>query len=522
MEISGFANSVYGLVASIPISGIGQAPEIAYSPTSPAAVILGGGYSLSQPVAVDADGNIYFAATGQAYEKTSFGVQTLPSEGEFFGARSIAVDGAGDVFVADNEHGQVFELPANGGAQTTVYPPQHTNGVPSGVAVDGQGDLFVADSFLNEVVEVSANGGSNTVLYGPISSGASVNSVAVDAAGDVFVALTLPGSVVEIPAGCASNSCQIPVGTGWNDPASLALDAAGNLYVADPELASGNGEIVQVTPGCSSSACQYVLANGNTISGGVNAFSLALDGQGNVYYVNVGSNEHGVGSGVAQLTELARPQVPSLNFGATTVAGTSSSPLPVTLQNIGNQPLSVGVFSVGSPFNQIFNGNDNPADCTNNGNFSLSPAQICTASITFNPPAGQFYSADVEFTDDSLNTDFAPFQQIALSGTGTGGVVNYSLSVSTSGSGSGSIGGTNCTSASYPSGTTVICTESPTGGSQFTGWSGGTCSGTGSCSFSLSGNSTVVANFSLTLSYALNRDGNWHRHRHSDIQSGSD
>ena len=223
---------------------------------------------------MDANGDIYFAASAQAYEKTSSGVQTLPSAGQFYGARSIAVDGAGDVFVADNEQGRVFELPANGGTQKTVYPPQYS-GYPSGVAVDGQGDLFVADAQLNEVFEIPANGGSDTVVYGPPSSGASVNSVAVDGAGDLFVALSSPGSVVEIPAGCTSNSCQIPLGTGWNDPASLALDAAGNLYVADPELASGNGEIVQVTPGCSSAACQYVLANGNTISGGVNAFSLA-------------------------------------------------------------------------------------------------------------------------------------------------------------------------------------------------------------------------------------------------------
>ena len=66
----------------------------------------------------------------------------------------------------------VFEIPANGPAQTSVY-----SGEVYGLAVDGQGDIFVADSLLNEVVEIPANGEPNTVVYGPISSGAIVNSV---------------------------------------------------------------------------------------------------------------------------------------------------------------------------------------------------------------------------------------------------------------------------------------------------------------------------------------------------------
>ncbi len=485
------------LLATQMVAGIGQAPEIAYSPAAPAAVSFPSSYPFALPVAVDAAGNIYFDANGQVYEKTSSGVQTLPSNGQIYSPSSIAVDGAGDVFIPVTEQGRVFEIPANGAAQTSVY-----SGEVYGLAVDGQGDIFVADSLLNEVVEIPANGGSNTVVYGPISSGAIVNSVAVDGAGDLFVALSSPGSVIEIPAGCTSNSCQVPVGTGWNAPAALAVDAAGNVYVTDPQLASGYGEIVQVTPGCSSSACQYVLANGNTILGGVNAASLAVDGQGNVYYVNVGDNEHGVGSGVSQLNEIARSQPPSLIFTTSSVGSISSnSPQSILFQNIGNQALnaiSPGLFFKDQDFYQVA-GSGAPADCTST--FSLAPGAACNLSIDFDPLSGGNLAGSAQFVDNALNTIPSANQGVNYMGTGVG--VNYSLSVSTAGTGSGSIGGTNCSTGSYPTGATVICTENPGGGSQFTGWSGGTCSGTEGCSFTLNGNSTVVANFATTLSYAL-------------------
>jgi hypothetical protein len=61
----------------------------------------------------------------------------------------LAVDGAGDVFIADSN--AVVELPAGGGAQTTVGSGLQD---PYGLAVDGAGDIFIADTDNNRVVEV--------------------------------------------------------------------------------------------------------------------------------------------------------------------------------------------------------------------------------------------------------------------------------------------------------------------------------------------------------------------------------
>jgi hypothetical protein len=62
---------------------------------------------------------------------------------------------------------------------------------------------------------------------------------------------------------------------------------------------------------------------------------------------------------------------------------------------------------------------------------------------------------------------------------------------------SGIICGTSC-SGSYNAGTVVTLTATPATGSTFSGWSGGGCAGTGTCSFSLNANTAVTAAFGTT------------------------
>jgi hypothetical protein len=79
------------------------------------------------------------------------------------------------------------------------------------------------------------------------------------------------------------------------------------------------------------------------------------------------------------------------------------------------------------------------------------------------------------------------------------GGTSYTLTVSTSGTGTGGISGSNCSTGSYTSGTTIgACTATPNSGSVFAGWTGTLgCTGTGTCTETLTGNSTMNAVFNL-------------------------
>jgi hypothetical protein len=99
----------------------------------------------------------------------------------------------------------------------------------------------------------------------------------------------------------------------------------------------------------------------------------------------------------------------------------------------------------------------------------------------------------------------SPTQEISAGGSdasGSGSTGTFTLQVTKSGTGSGTVTsspsgiscGTTC-SRSFSGGTTVTLTAVPASGSVFAGWSGGGCSGTGSCAVQINNNVTVTAAF---------------------------
>ena len=188
------------------------------------------------------------------------------------GPAGIAVDAAGDVFVADSLNARVIEI-APTGTVTTVMGSGLTD--PEGVAVDSSGNVYVSDRSTGHLYEVSPSGGIQQLAAG-YSFSAPVG-LAVDSAGNVFVANSGANDIVELPVG--GGTPQVIAAGTLIDPEDVAVDSSGNLYVAD----TGANSIVEVP------------ANGGVPQTLSNLFrgpeGVAVDAAGDVYVADTNSNE---------------------------------------------------------------------------------------------------------------------------------------------------------------------------------------------------------------------------------------
>jgi len=144
--------------------------------------------------------------------------------------------------------------------------------------------------------------------------------------------------------------------------------------------------------------------------------------------------------------------------------------------------------------------------------------------ITWSPPrkgillssgAAGFTGNDVTFLDPNTNAPVTflkvPDQSQAAIIDSTTLVVSspptpFTLSLGTAGNGSGSISSFP-SGTSFPAGTIVGLTAAPATGSTFTGWGGGGCSGTGTCSVTMSQNQAVTATFTQPVAQQIGVNG---------------
>ena len=199
---------------------------------------------------------------GTAQSVSFVGAQTTVPALGLHCPRGVAVDGSGNVFIADSNDSRVLMVPAGGGAQFTVGIG--LNG-PNGVTVDAKGNIFIADSRNNRAVVIPVNGGAQYTVGSGLSD---PGGVAVDGAGNVYIADTANRRVVVVPA---NGGGQYTVGSGLRSTRDVALDKAGNLYIAD----NGNGRVVVVP---ANGGDQYTVGTGLSNPSGV-----VLDGAGNIF-----------------------------------------------------------------------------------------------------------------------------------------------------------------------------------------------------------------------------------------------
>jgi len=266
------------------------------------------GFNLTGGFAVHCFRNQVVTLAGSTFGFLDNAIGTLAQLNDPFG---VAVDGAGNVYVADTDNHRIRKITPAGAVTTLAGSTAgfvDATGTaarfsfPYGVAVDGAGNVYVADTGNQRIRKVTP-AGVVTTLAGNATAGFVdatgiaarfdfPQGVAVDGVGNVYVGDTVNQRIRKItPAGVvttlAGSTPGFVDGTGiaaqFNSPYGVAVDGAGNVYVAD----SSNHRIRKVTPAgvvstLAGSTAGFVDAAG--IAARFNfPFGVAVDGVGNVY-----------------------------------------------------------------------------------------------------------------------------------------------------------------------------------------------------------------------------------------------
>lgn len=183
----------------------------------------------------------------------------------------VAVDNAGNIYVADSQNYRVRKITPDGGVTTfagSTYGTSDGTGTTAqffaitDVAIDVAGNIFVSD--LNRIRKITPTGVVSTIA-GSIGAGGFVNgtgtaakfnnlqSIALDATGNIYVADRDNDRIRKItPAGVvttfAGSTAGFQDGTGtsakFSYPCGVTVDTNGNVYVAD----TWNDRIRKITP----------------------------------------------------------------------------------------------------------------------------------------------------------------------------------------------------------------------------------------------------------------------------------
>lgn len=256
-------------------------------------------------VAIDGAGNVYIAdsqnhrvrkvgANGQITTVAGTGMAGYSGDGgAAIAARlnypvDLAIDSAGNIFIADMGNNRIRKIDAAGIITTVAGSDAGARSgegagatsarldYPMGVAADSSGNIYIADKFNNRVLKVDTKGAMTTIAGngatafagdgGPATSASLFNptGVEVDSAGNIFIADTFNNRIRKVGTdGVITTIAGDGKGRYFGDggPAStaslytpyrMAIDTVGNLYIADfsnnrirkVESAGGAGHLV--------------------------------------------------------------------------------------------------------------------------------------------------------------------------------------------------------------------------------------------------------------------------------------
>ena len=274
-------------------------------------------------IAMDAAGNLYVADMGnhRIRKVTKKGeVSTLAGSGErgfangqgsaaqFYWPSGIAIDRAGNLYVADNGNSRICKITPKGEVSTFAggesgfadgegYVAQFHE--PRGITIDAAGNLYVADERNHRIRKITPKGEVSTLagngeegFTDGQGSDARFNSpfgIAVDAAGNLYVVEDENPRIRKItPKGEVSSLAGSIAGQDFATyPSGIAVDSAGNLYVTDSSILDLNQRIRKITPEGEVRALtngKWRFADGEEhATWFYQPYGIAIDAAGNLY-----------------------------------------------------------------------------------------------------------------------------------------------------------------------------------------------------------------------------------------------
>jgi large repetitive protein len=400
-------------------------------------------------IGVDKAGNLYIPDTGnnriRRVDAATGNISTVAGNGNAgFGGDGgpatsgvlnnpygVAVDGAGNVYIADTPNQRIRKVDAATGNISTVAGNGSvgfsgdggpaTSAVlnsPYGVAVDSAGNLYIADTLNDSIRKVDAITGDISTVAGNGSSGlsgdggpatdAALNypySLAVDGAGNLYIPDQNIGCIRKVDAATGNISTVVASNAGLNYPYGVVVDAGDNLYIAD----TWNSRIRKLE--ATTARMSTVAGNGSYGFGGdggpatnamlTNLNGVTIDGSGNLYIVDTNNS---------RVRKVSVATTSSLVYAATNVGQTSNAGT-ITVSNIGNAPLNLSQLSASANFLLQTVGND----CTTGA--PLAPGGSCNLGVVFAPTvAGNPLTGTVTIMDNAPGSPHI----VSLSGVALG------------------------------------------------------------------------------------------------------
>ena len=357
---------------------------------------------------------------------------------------ALALDASGNLYIADTDNYAIRMVSPSTGIITTIagngtYGYTGDNGPataaelggPQGLALDTAGNLYIADGNNEVIRKVNLNtgvittfAGSGSYTYGgdggqALAAGIPYPSaLAVDGTGNLYIAegsyrvrkVTVSTGIITTVAGIGSygyGGDGGPATSAEIGAEGLAFDSAGNLYISGYPNAV---RVVSATTGVITTIIGngYFGYNGDGISATVAELGypigIAVDAVGNVYIADQDNYR------IRMVAFQATPQVTlspmSLAFGGVTEGTTSTSQL-VTLTNTSTTPLTISTIAVtGTNASSFVFGNT----CGT----SVAAGASCTIHGHFAPTTVGAQSASITITDSATGSP----QTVSLTGTG--------------------------------------------------------------------------------------------------------